>query len=94
MMFKRGYAKGEKIIEIIEGNLDVVLYNEKGTSFYFYRFNPKDVIGREFDSGTNIIVQKQIKSMLCECGKTDYDGFINELILRAVENKMTMRYEM
>jgi tRNA A58 N-methylase Trm61 len=93
-MFKRGYINGEKIIEIIEGNLDVVLYNEKGTSFYFYRFNPTDVIGKEFDSGTNIINQKEIKSMLHECGKTDYKGFINELIIKAVENKMTPKYEM
>jgi hypothetical protein len=93
-MFKRGYANGEKIIEIIEGNLDVVLYNEKGTSFYFYRFNPKDVIGKEFNSGTNIVSQREIKTLLNECGKTDYQGFINELIQTAIENKMPERYEM
>lgn len=93
-MYKRGYANGAKIIEIIEGNLDVVLYNEKETSFYFYRFNPKDIIGREFSGETKMINQKEIREMLCDCGKTDYEGFIHELILKAVSENVPLRYEM
>jgi hypothetical protein len=93
-MYKRGYANGVKIIEIIEGNLDVVLYNEKETAFYFYRFNPMEIIGRDFTSGTTIVSQREIQSMLYDCGKTDYQGFINQLILQAVEENLEARYEM
>jgi hypothetical protein len=94
VMFKRGYANGEKIIEVIEGNIDVVLYNEKGTSFYFYRFPPEAVIGQKLDNNLNIVSQKEIRNLLAEHGKADYQGLINELIVKAFDSGMTERYEM
>lgn len=93
-MFKRGYQNGEKIIEVIEGNIDVVLYNEKGTTFYFYRFSPEDILGIELSSNTTMINQKEVTKFLASNGKTDYAGFINELIATAVERKMAERYDL
>jgi hypothetical protein len=93
-MFKRGYANGAKIIEIVEGNLDVVLYNEKETSFYFFRFEPEKVIGKKFGNTATIVSQNDIKGLLAECGIMDYNGFIMQLVRQAVAEGMTERYEM
>jgi hypothetical protein len=93
-MVKRGYENGARIIEIIEGTLDVVLYNNKETSFYFYRFNPEDVLKTKIGSRQTIIDQKEIRDLLDNNEKNDYQGFINELILKAIDAGMNDRYEM
>lgn len=93
-IYNRGYKNGVKIVEIVDGNLDVVLYNEKKTSFYFYRFDPEAILGREFHNMATVINQKEMRNLLVECGKIDYDGFVNELIMTAVESGMNQRYEM
>jgi hypothetical protein len=94
-MFKRGYENGEKIIEIVEGNLDVVLYSEKANgTFYFYRFEPENVIGKKFGNTVNIVSQNNMKALLAECGIMDYNGFIMQLVRQAVAEGMTARYEM
>lgn len=93
-MYKRGYTNGDKVIEVIDGNLDVVLYNESGESFYYYRFKPERVIGRKFQGRVNIVSQQEIRDLLTECGKEDYEGFINELVQLAQASGMKERYDM
>lgn len=93
-MYKRGYINGEKVLEIVEGNLDVVLYNEAGTSFYFYRFPSESVFKEKLPSSTNVVSQIEMKKMLAEVGIDDYEGLIASLIQKAWDTGMTERYEM
>ncbi|WP_336784082.1 hypothetical protein [Paenibacillus illinoisensis] len=93
-MLKRGYQNGERVIEIIEGNVDLVLYNDKGTSFYFYRFPPDVVFKESIPAGLNVISQIQIREMLERNGITDYKGLLNRLLEQAWEDELEARYEM
>ncbi len=93
-MLKRGYENGERIIEIIEGNVDLVLYNNKGTSFYFFRFPPEAVFKEKIPVGKSVVSQIEIKKMLERNGITDYRGLINGLLEQAWDKKLPERYEM
>lgn len=91
---KRGYSTNSaKTIEIIEGNIDLILYNDRGTSFFFFRFSPEDVIGTRLGRETNLVWREQVEPFLARFGK-EYDGFINELYRIAIERDMGERYEM
>jgi hypothetical protein len=49
--YKRGYENGQKVIEIYDGKVDLVLYHETNPSFYFYRFDSKDIFTCESCGG-------------------------------------------
>lgn len=96
-MYKRGYKDGEKTVEIIEGNVDVVIYHEKGNTFYYYRFAPSDVFSESISSriyrSTNILFRDGMEKFLRSHG-IDYEDKVNELIALAIESGMQERYDM
>jgi hypothetical protein len=95
MTFKRGYENGEQTIEIYEGKIDLVLYNDKPhkPSFYFYRFNSKDVLGEKLGKDVNLVQRQDVEPYLASKGY-NYGMLIEELLQTAWKNEMTMRDEM
>lgn len=91
-LLKKGYINGYKTIEIQEGNIDLILHNEKETSFFFYRFSGEQIFGQALDKQVCLVSEKQIGGFIRKFGK-EYEGLINELIQYAVENQLTERYD-
>lgn len=93
MQLKRGYENGSQAIEIYEGNLDVILYNNKPkTSFYFYRF-PAELYFGEESRGLHLIYPHEVKPFLEERG-INYEDLIRQLVNIAIESGIKERYEM
>lgn len=99
MTFKRGYQNGEQTIEIYEGKIDLVLYNDKphSPSFYFYRFPPELVFGmgkeNQIDRSVTLVHKHEVESFLKQKG-LEYDALIDRLLMTAWNTNMTMRDEM
>lgn len=94
MKFKRGYQNGARTLEIIDGNLDVVLYHEdESGTFYFYRFNPDDVLNITLSKEVSITDRKSMVRFLSTHG-FDYDTVLNRLLTLATESNMKARYDM
>lgn len=97
--FKRGYENGEQTIELYEGNIDLVLYNDKPhkPSFYFYRFPPEVVFGNNSDiekfKSLTLVNKNEVEKFLKENG-IDYGVLIERLLHTAWQNDMRMRDEM
>lgn len=94
--FKRGYINGEQTIEIYEGSIDLVLYNDnlKKPSFYFYRFDPLQVLGESLSKEITLTSKKDVEKFLETKGIKDYNRFIVELHTMACASNMEGRYEM
>lgn len=94
-MWKRGYEQGEQTIEIYEGKVDLVLYNNKPDkpSFYYYRFPSNVIFGEWLDKSYTIIHQHEVESFLKERG-LDYNELKDRLLMTAWNTNMTMRDEM
>jgi hypothetical protein len=94
LKLKRGYENGERVIEIIDGNVDVVLFHEKENgSFYFYRFSPLHIFGESISKELYLVNRHNVKAFLKQYDR-DYDALVAELIEYAIDNKMTVRYDM
>lgn len=97
MKVKRGYKSGAKTLEILEGNVDVIMYNDKGDNFFFYRFRPEQVfspdVAQTINRSTNVLFREDMEEFLQETGM-QYEGLINELIERAVDSGMDERYDL
>jgi hypothetical protein len=100
--WKRGYENGEQAIEIYEGKVDVVLYNDKPDkpSFYFYRFDPEMVFGQNSDLAMDIksnnvsyVHRQEVESFLSRNG-LDYNTMLTRLLNTAWSLDMRMRDEM
>lgn len=94
-MYKRGYENGEQTIEIYEGKVDLVLYNDKPNkpSFYFYRF-PSDVIfGESLAREVTLIHKHEVETFLRHKGM-EYNELKDRLLTTAWNTNMTMRDEM
>jgi hypothetical protein len=92
--FKRCYADGEQTIEIYEGNLDLILYNNKEkVSFYYYRFDPQEILGEPLTNDFSLIYRHQVEPYLKARGYT-YEGLIKELLEKAWSEGMEGEYEM
>jgi hypothetical protein len=93
--FKRGYEHGEQTIEIYEGKVDLVLYNDKSDSpsFYFYRFPSKIVFGESLKREVTLVHRHEVETFLKKKG-LDYGELIERLLQVAWNNNMTMRDEM
>lgn len=93
--FKRGYIDGEQTIEVYEGKIDLVLYNDKPhkPSFYFYRFKSEDVIGEPLSREVSLVRRQDVEGFLQSKG-LDYNGLIEELLHKAWSEDMNMRDEM
>jgi hypothetical protein len=93
--FKRGYEDGEQTIEIYEGKVDLVLYNNKPErpSFYFYRFPSEVVFGEEIGREVSLVQKYEVESFLKEKGM-DYNELIEVLLEVAWKENMPMRDEM
>lgn len=89
---KRGYENGFKSIEIQDGKVDLILHNEKETTFYFYRFNPEQIFGQAIDKQINLVNEKQVSDFIKQFNR-EYKGLINELIQIAIENNMKQEYD-
>lgn len=98
-MFKRGYENGEQTIEIYEGKVDLVLYNDKPDrpSFYFYRFPPELVFGmgkeNRLPRSVTLVERHEVEAFLRKKGM-DYDELKDRLLMTAWNTDMTMRDEM
>lgn len=94
MAFKRGYEQGEQTIEIYEGKVDLVLYNDKPDrpSFYFYRF-PSEVLGEHLDRSVSLVRKNEVEAFLKKRG-IDYNELRDRLLMIAWNTNMTMRDEM
>jgi hypothetical protein len=94
-MYKRGYENGEQTIEIYEGKVDLVLYNDKPNkpSFYFYRFPSEVVLGENLDRSISLVHREEVESFLNEKG-IDYNELKDRLLMTAWNTEMTMRDEM
>jgi len=91
---KRGYENSEKVLEIIDGNLDLVLYHENGSgTFYYYRFPTKDVLGLTLAKDISIYGRNNMVQFLSVHGK-DYDTLLQELLMQAITTGMRERYDM
>lgn len=90
---RRGYANCHKTIEILEGKIDLVVYNDRGTSFFFYRFDPMDILGIKISKERYIVYPDEVKRFLGFKNK-DYDELVNALLQLAIENQMEERDEM
>lgn len=92
MSFKRGYEKGIQTLEIIDGNIEVVVWNNSGSNFYCYRFKPKDVFGirRIDEENRNLFTKGAIESYVRRYGYT-YDILLQELLTTAIETGMRAR---
>jgi hypothetical protein len=93
--FKRGYENGEQTIEIYEGKVDLVLYNEnpKKPSFYFYRFPSKAIFGETLSREVNLVHRHEVETFLKKKGFS-YGELIERLLHVAWTTDMTMRDEM
>jgi hypothetical protein len=93
--FKRGYENGEQTIEIYEGKVDLVLYNENvgKPSFYFYRFPSEAVFGEELSREVSLVHKHEVETFLKKKG-LDYGELIEKLLDVAWTNNMRMRDEM
>lgn len=93
--FKRGYENGEQALEIYEGKIDLVLYNDKpnSPSFYFYRFPSQVVFGEKLSKQINLVHRQEVEAFLEKKG-LDYGELIEKLLQVAWQNNMTMRDEM
>lgn len=91
-LFKRGYENGEKTIEIFEGNIDVVLYSEDASTFYFYRFSPEEVFGETLGVN-NEYDRKKIEKIIAQFNE-NYDELIIKLVDYAVKTNRKFLYEM
>jgi hypothetical protein len=94
-VFKRGYENGEQTIEIYEGKVDLVLYNDKPDrpSFYYYRFPSQIVFGEKLSRDITLVHKHEVETFLKKKG-LDYDELIQKLLSVAWKNNMTMRDEM
>lgn len=94
-MYKRGYEHGEQTIEIYEGKVDLVLYNDKADrpSFYFYRFKSQEVFGERLSREVTLVHRNEVESFLKTRGM-EYDTLIDKLLMTAWNTDMTMRDEM
>jgi hypothetical protein len=99
MAYKRGYENGEQTIEIYEGKVDLVLYNDKPDkpSFYFYRFPPELVFGsgkeNQLNRSVTLTQRKEVEAFLKTKGM-NYDELRDRLLMTAWNTNMTMRDEM
>lgn len=95
MSFKRGYEQGEQTIEIYEGKVDLVLYNDKpeNPSFYFYRFPSQVIFGEKLSREVSMVHKYEVETFLKKRG-LDYGELIERLLQVAWSNNMTMRDEM
>lgn len=96
MVIKEGYENGEKVIEILDGKLDLVLYNNedsKNHTFYFFRFKPQDIFEEKLSREVNIHARKDMEVFLKERG-LGYDELVQKLLDIAVEKNMKERYDM
>jgi hypothetical protein len=93
LKFKRGYANGTKVIEIIDGEIDLVLYNEKTTSFYFYRFRPQDVLKDDLPEKLCLVTREQVEPFLATYD-IQYEAFIEQLLTLADSMGLKAQYEM
>jgi hypothetical protein len=93
--FKRGYENGEQTLEIYEGKVDLVLYNDKpnSPSFYFYRFPSQVVFGEKLSREVSLVHRHEVEKFLKKKGM-DYGELIEKLLHVAWSNDMTMRDEM
>lgn len=94
-MYKRGYSNGEQSLEIYDGKVDLVLYNEneKSPSFYFYRFPSESVFGERLPRSVSIVDRKGVVEFLKAKGM-EYESLIKRLLKQAWETGMTARDEM
>jgi hypothetical protein len=98
--FKRGYENGEKTIEIYDGKVDLVLYNENPnkSSFYFYRFDSthvfKEEVAKKVQKDKICIVQKVDVEKFLNKNGIDYDTLVQRLLKMAWSTDMNMRDEM
>jgi hypothetical protein len=96
---KRGYDKGLRTIEFTEGNVDLVLYNNKETSFYFFRLEPNDLVEQGFVNSDFIYPESDmsyadvVEEYLAKF-KVDYYTLCEQLLRFATENNYKERYEM
>lgn len=94
MRLKNGYEDGVQTVEIYEGKVDVILYNNKrDISFYFYRFHSEEVFGEKLKRDVHLIYPHEVASFLEERGM-DYHELIESLVNQAVESGMRERYDM
>jgi hypothetical protein len=95
-MYKRGYEDGVQTLEIYEGKVDVVLYNNKPEkpSFYFYRF-PSTLIfnGERIRRDVTIVHRHEVEAFLKQRG-LGYESLIKTLLKVAWATDMPMRDEM
>lgn len=94
-MYKRGYEQGEQTIEIYEGKVDLVLYNDKPNkpSFYFYRFPSDIVFGESLPREVSLVHKQEVETFLSRKGM-DYNELKDRLLMTAWNTNMTMRDEM
>jgi hypothetical protein len=82
-----------KTIEIIDGNIDLVVYNEND-SFYFYRFKPNQILGERIPKEVQLVSDEDVDRFLrTRHGKT-YSSFIDELSSIVDSTNMRKRYDM
>lgn len=95
MAYKRGYEQGEQTIEIYEGKVDLVLYNDKpdSPSFYFYRFPSEIVFGEKVNREVTLVHRQDVETFLKAKGM-EYDSLRDRLLMTAWNTNMTMRDEM
>lgn len=95
MHFKRGYENGEQTIEIYEGKVDLVLYNDKtdSTSFYFYRFPSEHIFGDRLARNITLVHRNEVEKFLQHKG-FDYEELKDKLLVTAWNEGMNMRDEM
>lgn len=94
MQLKRGYENGEQAIEIYEGKIDVILYNNKpNVNFYFYRFDSEDIFGEKLKRDVHLIYKHEVVSFLSDKG-INYDDLIEHLVVLATKLGMKERYDM
>lgn len=94
MKLKNGYEDGVQTIEIYEGKVDVILYNNKrDISFYFYRFSSEEVFGEKLRRDVHLIYPHEVAPFLAERGM-HYNDLIETLVNQAVSSGIKERYDM
>lgn len=101
--FKSGYEEGTQFIEVLNGNLDLIIYNsetEKIPRFYYHRFGKiSNYLGTEeakftlsqYD-GKTLYCKSDIDKMLEQMGK-EYDSFVVELLNKAQAENIPVKYD-
>ncbi|MNT60012.1 hypothetical protein D3C72_1975680 [compost metagenome] len=93
VVIRRGYGNCYKTLEVIDGKIDLVIYNNKGTSFFYYRFDPESIIGEAISKERYIVYPEDVRKFFTGKGK-DYDKLIEELLEIAMSTGMEERDEM